>query len=88
MRERALCLSQGLFAAQEAFRNGERRPEQLLASARETMAAADRIQYLDLVDAQTLESLSGPVDRTSALCVAAYVGATRLIDKRCGGDQT
>ena len=31
-------------------------------------------------DAQTLESLREPLDRTAALCVAAYVGATRLID--------
>ena len=79
-RERALCLSQGLFAAQEAFRNGERLPDRLLATARGPMATADRIQYLDLVDAQSLESLQGPVDRTAALCVAAYVGSTRLID--------
>ncbi len=79
-RERALCLNQGLFAAQEAFRNGERRPDRLLSTAREGMASADRIQYLELVDAQTLESLQEPVDRTAALCVAAYVGATRLID--------
>ena len=79
-RERALCLSRGLFAAQEAFRNGEKRPDRILGIAREPMLATDRIQYLELVDAQTLEPLSGPVDRTAALCVAAYVGPTRLID--------
>ena len=79
-RERALCLGRGLLAAQEAFRHGERRPDRLLATAREGMAAADRLQYLELVDAQTLEPIQAPVDRTAALCVAAYVGATRLID--------
>lgn len=79
-RERARCLSQGLFAAQDAFRDGERSPERLLGLAREAMAGADRLQYLELVDAQTLEPIQGPVDRTATLCVAAYVGATRLID--------
>ncbi|MBS1784848.1 MAG: pantoate--beta-alanine ligase [Acidobacteria bacterium] len=79
-RERARCLSQGLFAAEEAFRHGERDPEQITTLARQAMAGADRLQYLELVDAQTLEPIQGPLDRTAALCVAAYVGATRLID--------
>ncbi len=79
-RTRARCLSQGLFAAEGAFRNGERDPERLKALAREAMAGADRLQYLELVDAQTLEPIQEPLDRAAALCVAAYVGATRLID--------
>lgn len=79
-RERARCLSQGLFAAEEAFRHGERKPKKLLALARKAMAEVDRLQYLELVDAQSLEPLTEPVDRAAALCVAAYVGATRLID--------
>lgn len=79
-RERARCLSQGLFAAEEAFRHGERKPKKLLALARKAMAGVDRLQYLELVDAQSLEPLTEPVDRAAALCVAAYVGATRLID--------
>ena len=48
--------------------------------ARALMTGADSIQYLELVDTQNLESLQGPVDRAAALCVAAYVGSTRLID--------
>lgn len=79
-RARARCLSQGLFAAEEAFRHGERKPKKLLALAKKALAGVDRLQYLELVDAQTLEPLQEPVDRAAALCVAAYVGATRLID--------
>ncbi len=79
-RRRALCLSQGLLAAKEAFEGGERDPGALLATARGPLSGVDSVQYLELVDAQTLETLQGPVDRTVALCVAAYVGSTRLID--------
>jgi len=79
-RHRALTLSQGLLAAKAAFDEGEREPAKLLETARTLMTGADSIQYLELVDAQTLEPLQGPVDRSAALCVAAYVGSTRLID--------
>jgi pantoate--beta-alanine ligase len=79
-RRRALTLSQGLLAAKAAFDGGERQPARLIEIARAPMTGADSIQYLELVDAQNLEPLQGPVDRTAALCVAAYIGSTRLID--------
>jgi pantoate--beta-alanine ligase len=79
-RRRAATLSQGLLAAQAAFDAGERQSSKLVKAARALMTGADSIQYLELVDAQTMETLKGPVDRTVALCVAAYVGSTRLID--------
>jgi pantoate--beta-alanine ligase len=79
-RRRALCLSEGLLAAKAAFDEGERSPARLLEIARGPLARVDSIQYLELVDAQTLEPLQSPVDRTAALCAAAYVGSTRLID--------
>lgn len=79
-RKRALFISKGLLAAQKAFEGGERDPKILLALAREPLSGVDRIQYLELVDAASLDSLEGSVSRTCALCIAAYVGATRLID--------
>jgi pantoate--beta-alanine ligase len=79
-RKRALCLSRGLLAAEAAFQGGERRPQRLLELARHEMAGVDELQYLELVDTQTLEPLGRDVTRTSALCVAALVGPTRLID--------
>jgi len=79
-RLRAVCLSRGLFAAEEAFQGGERNPERLLAIARGHLTAVDEIQYLELVDTQSLESLGHEITRTAAMCVAVMVGKTRLID--------
>jgi pantoate--beta-alanine ligase len=79
-RRRALHLSEGLLAAKTAFEGGERNSAKLLEIARTPLAGVDSIQYLELVDTQNLEPLQGPVDRSAALCVAAYVGSTRLID--------
>lgn len=83
-RARALSISRGLLAAEAAFKAGERKVAKLLelvrAHVNEPMKGVDRLQYLELVDAQTLDPHAGEVDRTVALCLAAYVGATRLID--------
>jgi pantoate--beta-alanine ligase len=79
-RRRALRLSQGLLTAKAAFDEGERNAGKILEIARGAMAGVDSIQYLELVDTQNLEPIQGQVDRASALCVAGYVGSTRLID--------
>lgn len=79
-RRRALRLSEGLLAARAAFDEGEREAAKLVDIARAPLAGVDSIQYLELVDTQNLEPIQGQVDRAAALCVAAYVGSTRLID--------
>ncbi|MDP1832871.1 MAG: pantoate--beta-alanine ligase [Geothrix sp.] len=79
-RRRSLCISTGLLAAKAAFDAGERGAAKLLKITRGPLAGVDSIQYLELVDVQNLQPIKGPVDRTAALCVAAYVGSTRLID--------
>jgi len=82
-RARALSISRGLLAAEAAFKAGERRSARLLELAHAPLKAkggVDQLQYLELVDAQTLDGFQGEVDRTVAICVAAYVGTTRLID--------
>lgn len=79
-RSRALCISEGLLAAKAAFDQGERGAVKLVKLARSHLAGVDSLQYLKLVDVQNLEPIHGQVDRTAALCVAAYVGNTRLID--------
>lgn len=79
-RRRALRLSQGLFAAESAFRQGERDTRTLVELAVEHMADVDQLQYLELRDAGTLPRLTGPITQPAVLCAAAYVGATRLID--------
>ncbi|WIL20354.1 MAG: pantoate--beta-alanine ligase [Geothrix sp.] len=79
-RRRALRLSEGLLAAKAAFDGGERDAARLVEIARKPLAGVDSVQYLELVDTQNLEPIQGQVDRSAALCVAAYVGSTRLID--------
>jgi pantoate--beta-alanine ligase len=79
-RERACCLSQGLLAAQAAYEDGERDSGRLIGIARAPMTEVDQLQYLELRDARTLEAIQGLLDQPAALCVAAYVGTTRLID--------
>ncbi|UVO30522.1 pantoate--beta-alanine ligase [Bradyrhizobium arachidis] len=79
-RRRALAISRGLFAAEAEFRVGERQCEKLIAIARRHLDEVDRLQYIELVDADTLEPASSPLRHPAALCAAAYVGSTRLID--------
>jgi pantoate--beta-alanine ligase len=79
-RRRALAISRGLFAAADEFRSGERDVEKLIAIAKRHLETVDRLQYLELVDGGTLKPAVSPLRRSAALCAAAYIGTTRLID--------
>lgn len=79
-RKRALGISRGLLEAEAAFQAGERKVSRLLSMIQEHLAEMDEVQYCALVDAQTLDSLEGDIDRNAAICVAVVVGKTRLID--------
>jgi pantoate--beta-alanine ligase len=79
-RARATCINQGLFAARAAFEKGEHRAERLLDLARKPLSVMDSVQYVEIVDAETLRDVSGEFDRPVAICVAGYIGKTRLID--------
>ncbi len=79
-RRRARCISRGLFAARRAFEAGERDAARLLALAREPLSEMDSVQYVELVDAATLQPVTGAVERPAAICVAGHIGNTRLID--------
>jgi pantoate--beta-alanine ligase len=79
-RRRAAVLSRGLAAALAAYRDGMRHPAELAGIAGRLLAADGvRPEYLELVDGETLAppAEAGPGD---VLAVAAFVGATRLID--------
>lgn len=79
-RTRALALSRGLSAARAAAGQGEKQAAALLAKARAEIApAVDTIDYLELRDAASLAPVE-VVDRPVVMLVAAFVGATRLID--------
>jgi len=80
-RSRALALYQALRAAEEAFSRGERDAGGLLAVARTILddAPGVEVQYLEVVDADTLESPPDMRGRT-VLVAAAFVEGIRLID--------
>jgi pantoate--beta-alanine ligase len=77
-RERALSLSQGLFAARDAFAAGERDAERLRAAARAAMNGVDP-EYLAVVDPTSFTPLT-TLDGPALIAVAAHVGPVRLID--------
>jgi pantoate--beta-alanine ligase len=79
-RARARALSRGLFAARARAEAGERDGAALIGIARAALEGqVDRIEYVELRDAETLAPLAVR-DRPGVLAVAAYVGVTRLID--------
>ena len=80
-RKQALTLSRAIRRVEALFTNGVHDTAALLSAAHEVFAAepAVRIDYIELVNWSTLL----PVDFAesgSLFAVAAYVGATRLID--------
>lgn len=80
-RKQALVLRESLLRAEELFRNGERRANQLVQAAQKMFAQEPsvRLDYFQIVDPDTLD----PIDSISGrvlVAVAAYVGNTRLID--------
>ena len=80
-REQAPVLQHALQEARRLAAQGERSAPVILAAARALIATAPlaRIDYLELVDAETLQSI--PVTGSNSLiAVAAFFGRTRLID--------
>jgi pantoate--beta-alanine ligase len=80
-REQALALSRGLAAARDRFASGVRDGSSLVAAARAVLdkATGVDVEYLEAVDAETLEPVA-TADRPVLIAVAARVGPTRLID--------
>lgn len=80
-RSQALALSAALRAGAEAAEQGEP-PQQVCDSARAVIAAASgvRLDYLELVHAQTFVPFRRGEHGEGLLVVAAWVGSTRLID--------
>jgi len=80
-RRQAGSLSRALFAAVDRVRRGERNVAALVGGIREEILSAGpaRIEYVDVVDADTLALLS-IVDRPARICLAVRLGSCRLID--------
>ena len=80
-RARSLVLSRALNIIVATYRAGQKDVERLLESGHSVLATEPdvRIDYLEIVNADTLLPLTEAVPG-ALVAVAAYVGATRLID--------
>jgi pantoate--beta-alanine ligase len=82
-RQQALSLSQALAEAEKMVRAGQMTLPEVLKGIRAHIESQPdtKIDYIELVDAQTLEPVSDFSEPT--LCaMAVFVGKTRLIDNR------
>jgi pantoate ligase/cytidylate kinase len=80
-RQVAAGLYRALRRGYEHWQAGDSSAEGILAAARAELEHTPelRLQYLELVDPQTLQPLSEVKDK-GLLAIAAYIGQTRLID--------
>lgn len=81
-RQSATVIHRGLRKAKDAFKQGERHGGKLEEIVRATIESElrARVDYVNVVDADTLERVEKLDDRTILIAVAAYFGKTRLID--------
>ncbi len=80
-RKSALVLHRSLMRVQKLFESGERDSASLISAAKHEFASAPavRLDYIEIVDPETLEPETAVTKRT-LVAVAAFVGQTRLID--------
>lgn len=80
-RQEALAISRALRRAAEVVQSGERAADAVLAAMQAVLAGAPglRLEYLAVVDAQTLQPVA-TIEQTVLAALAAFVGRTRLID--------
>lgn len=77
----ATAIHAGMRAAVDAYTSGERRRETLRELAQAPIAERfDRIDYVSLVDPESLENANETLSSPTRLLVAAHLGRTRLID--------
>jgi pantoate--beta-alanine ligase len=81
-QQSASVIHRGLTKAKEVFKKGERHAGKLEEIVRTTLESEPRVRvdYVSVVDAETLEKLDKLDERPILIAVAAYVGKTRLID--------
>ncbi len=80
-RKSALVLHRSLERARQMVARGTRDSTELIAAAKEIFREEPsvRLDYFELVDPNNLEPLA-KLDKSALVAVAAFVGATRLID--------
>ena len=80
-KQQAAKIYRSLQQAKQAFTEGELNSRTLVEIVRQELDSAEevKIQYVELVDPTSLQSLE-QIERAGLLAIAAYVGSTRLID--------
>jgi pantoate--beta-alanine ligase len=80
-RKQAPILRRALLAAAERAKTGEKSAKAIVDLVREQIGSGPlrKIDYVDLVDAETLQSLQ-TVESNSLVALAVFFGKTRLID--------
>jgi pantoate--beta-alanine ligase len=86
-RKQAVCLHRALQEARKLFASGEESRESIVNAMIKVLGEYPLVnpQYVDVVDAGTLES-SEKVTAGSVAVLAVYLGVTRLIDNMPLGD--
>ena len=81
-RPQAACLRRALDEAERLFAAGERDPAKIHAAMQALVAQAPdaRIDYISIVDDETLQPLAGPIAAPALVALAVWVGKPRLID--------
>jgi len=81
-QQSAAVIHRALKQAKEIYKKGERHAAKLAETVRATIETEPRLRvdYVSVVDAETLEKLDKLDERPILVAVAAYVGKTRLID--------
>ena len=81
-RIQATCLRRALDEAQRRFAEGERQPAALIDAMRSliTREPDAKIDYIEIVDDESLQPVDGPMARPALVALAVWVGAPRLID--------
>ena len=81
-QQAAAVIHQALMRAKTAYKEGERSAGRLEILVRSTIELEPRarVDYVNVVDAETLEHVDKLDDRSILIAVAVYLGKTRLID--------
>jgi pantoate--beta-alanine ligase len=81
-RKSAPVLYRSLLEVEEWFRRGERNAAELILAGKQVFSREPsvRLDYLEIVDPDTLDPVLAVEGRAALVAVAAFVGTTRLID--------
>jgi len=81
-REAARCLYKSLGLAKEALRGGKRNLSELINLMRDEIGKekSAKIDYIEIVNKNTLESMTEIKEGETLIALAVYIGKVRLID--------